>query len=153
MLHLQIVAQDYYKTAHNILFKSIQLAVNFVIQSVHQWRRSLCETMATGVTLIDPVSDKSIVKLFAPYDVLAGYPSHSIRRTFTTNTVNEVSTVGGSLRDMQDLAMYSTLTAAQRYINGDSEVRHKIVELRGSMSKRTGNNRKVLKFERFETPY
>ena len=129
MLHLQIVAQDYYKTAHNTLFKSIQLAVNFVIQSVHQWRRSLCETMATGVTLIDPVSDKSIVKLFALYDVLAGYLSHSGRRTFITNAAKKISTVGGSLRDVQALAGHSSLAVTQRYIEGDGEARVKVVDL------------------------
>jgi hypothetical protein len=55
--------------------------------------------------------------------------SHSGRRTFITNAAKKITTVGGSLRDVQALAGHSFLAVAHRYIEGDAEARRKIVEL------------------------
>ena len=60
---------------------------------------------------------------------LLGCSSHSGRRTFITNAARKISTVGGSLRDVQMLAGHSSLGVTQRYIDGDSEARRKIVDL------------------------
>jgi integrase/recombinase XerD len=60
---------------------------------------------------------------------LLGCSSHSGRRTFITNAAKKISTVGGSLRDVQMLAGHSSLAVTQRYIEGDNEARRKIVEL------------------------
>ena len=60
---------------------------------------------------------------------LLGCSSHSGRRTFITNAAKKISTVGGSLRDVQALAGHSSLAVTQRYIDGDSEARRKIVDL------------------------
>ena len=60
---------------------------------------------------------------------LLGCSSHSGRRTFITNAARKISTVGGSLRDVQMLAGHSSLAVTQRYIDGDSEARRKIVDL------------------------
>lgn len=60
---------------------------------------------------------------------LLGCSSHSGRRTFITNAARKISTVGGSLRDVQMLAGHSSLAVTQRYIDGDSEARKKIVDL------------------------
>ena len=60
---------------------------------------------------------------------LLGCSSHSGRRTFITNAAKKISTVGGSLRDVQILAGHSSLAVTQRYIDGDSEARKKIVDL------------------------
>ncbi|WP_282058874.1 site-specific integrase [Lentibacter algarum] len=54
---------------------------------------------------------------------------HSGRRTFITNTARKISSVGGSLRDVQALAGHSSLAVTQRYIEGDGEARVKVVEL------------------------
>ena len=58
-----------------------------------------------------------------------GCSSHSGRRTFITNAARKISTVGGSLQDVQALAGHASLAVTQRYIEGDSEARRKIVDL------------------------
>ncbi len=60
---------------------------------------------------------------------LYGCSSHSGRRTFITNAARRISSVGGSLRDIQFLAGHSSLQTTQRYIEGDSEARKKVVDL------------------------
>lgn len=60
---------------------------------------------------------------------LLGCLSHSGRREFITNAVRKNSTVGCSLRNVQMLAGHSSLAVTQRYIDGDSEARKKIVDL------------------------
>ena len=58
-----------------------------------------------------------------------GCSSHSGRRTFITNAARKITSVGGSLKDVQDLAGHSSLQTTQRYIEGDSEARRKVVDL------------------------
>lgn len=60
---------------------------------------------------------------------LVGCSSHSGRRTFITNAARKISTVGGSLRDVQHLAGHSSLQTTQRYIEGDSAAQKRVVEL------------------------
>jgi integrase/recombinase XerD len=77
-------------------------------------------------------SAQAIVNMFKRwYDDLGllGCSSHSGRRTFITNAARKISSVGGSLRDVQALAGHSSLAVTQRYIDGDSEARRKIVDL------------------------
>jgi integrase/recombinase XerC len=58
-----------------------------------------------------------------------GCSSHSGRRTFITRAARKVSQVGGSLRDVQDLAGHTSLAMTQRYIEGDTEAKRKLVAL------------------------
>lgn len=77
-------------------------------------------------------SAQAIVNLFQRWysDLgLVGCSSHSGRRTFITNAARKISTVGGSLRDVQALAGHSSLQTTQRYIEGDSEARKRVVDL------------------------
>jgi len=77
-------------------------------------------------------SAQVIVNLFTRLYINLGYTgcsSHSGRRTFITNAARKISTVGGSLRDIQMLAGHSNLTTTQRYIEGDGEAQQKIVQL------------------------
>jgi len=60
---------------------------------------------------------------------LIGCSSHSGRRTFITETSKKISTVGGSLRDIQMMAGHSSLQTTQRYIDADSEAQAKVVNL------------------------
>jgi integrase len=56
-------------------------------------------------------------------------PSHSGRRTFITNAARKISTVGGSLRDVQMLAGHTNLRTTQRYIDTNPDAQVRIVKL------------------------
>jgi integrase/recombinase XerD len=58
-----------------------------------------------------------------------GCSSHSGRRTFITRAARRVSQVGGSLRDVQELAGHTSLAMTQRSIEGDTEAKRKLVAL------------------------
>ena len=80
----------------------------------------------------DRTSSQSIVNLFCRwYNELGfnGCSSHSGRRTFITNAARKISTVGGSLRDVQLLAGHSNLATTQRYIEANGDAQRRIVEL------------------------
>jgi len=80
----------------------------------------------------DRVAPQVIVNMFQKWFADLGYEgcsSHSGRRTFITNASKKITSVGGSLRDIQYLAGHSSLQTTQRYIEGDSRAREKVVEL------------------------
>lgn len=60
---------------------------------------------------------------------MEGCSSHSGRRTFITRAAKKISSVGGSLRDVQQLAGHSSLQTTQRCIEGDSDAKRKLVGL------------------------
>lgn len=77
-------------------------------------------------------SSQVIINLFWHWYSALGFQgcsSHSGRRTFITNTAKRISTVGGSLRDVQALAGHSSLSTTQRYIEINAEAKRKVVEL------------------------
>jgi integrase/recombinase XerD len=77
-------------------------------------------------------SAAAVVNLFAGWYRSLGFTgcsSHSGRRTFVTNAARRISTVGGSLRDVQLLAGHSALSTTQRYIDADALAQRKVVEL------------------------
>jgi integrase len=79
-----------------------------------------------------PTSAAVVVNKFAGWYRALGFvgaSSHSGRRTFITNAARRISTVGGSLRDVQLLAGHSALGTTQRYIEADGAAQRKIVEL------------------------
>lgn len=77
-------------------------------------------------------SAQAVVNMFKRWYAdlgLLGCSSHSGRRTFITNAAKKISTVGGSLRDVQMLAGHSSLSVTQRYIEADSEAQRRVIDL------------------------
>lgn len=60
---------------------------------------------------------------------MTGCSSHSGRRTFVTRAARKIGEVGGSLRDIQQLAGHASLQTTARYIEGDAEAQRKVVAL------------------------
>ena len=56
-----------------------------------------------------------------------GCSSHSGRRTAITKWARKISSVGGSLRDVQTLARHSSLQMTQRYIEVSEDAMKKVV--------------------------
>ena len=77
-------------------------------------------------------SSYAIVNKFAGWYLALGFTgasSHSGRRTAITNWARKISTVGGSLRDVQILAGHSALSTTQRYIEADAGAMRRVVEV------------------------
>lgn len=103
-----------------------------VLVSLHQSQARPGTGPVINTERTDQTSAQAIVNLFAHWYRelgLVGCSSHSGRRTFITNVAKRISTVGGSLRDVQDLAGHSSLQTTQRYIDGDSEAKKRVVDL------------------------
>lgn len=80
----------------------------------------------------DRTSPQAIVNMFSRWygDLgLIGCSSHSGRRTFITNAAKKITTVGGSLRDVQYLAGHSSLQTTERYIEYSERARRQIVDV------------------------
>jgi integrase/recombinase XerD len=78
------------------------------------------------------MSPQALVNLFWRWYRHIGFDgcsSHSGRRTFITNAARKISTVGGSLRDVQMLAGHSNLRTTQAYIEANAEAQVRIVDL------------------------
>ena len=77
-------------------------------------------------------SSQAIVNMFQSWYKslnLIGCSAHSGRRIFITNCSRKINSVGGSLRDIQYLAGHSSLQTTQRYIEGDTLSKIKVVDL------------------------
>ena len=77
-------------------------------------------------------SSQAIVNMFQRWYQrlgIVGCSSHSGRRTFITETAKRISTVGGSLRDIQMMVGHSSLQTTQRYIEADNDSQRRVVDL------------------------
>lgn len=77
-------------------------------------------------------SSYAIVNKFAGWYRALGFvgaSSHSGRRTAITGWARKISSVGGSLRDVQLLAGHSALGTTQRYIEGSEDAKRRVVGL------------------------
>ena len=100
------------------------------LQRLHDSRRPSPYVITTERA--QRTSPAAIVNLFAHWYRLSGLngcSSHSGRRTFITNAARSISTVGGSLRDVQMLAGHRALSTTQRYIEADAAAQRKVVDL------------------------
>ena len=100
------------------------------LQKLHDERDSSPYVITTERA--ERTSAAAIVNLFAQWyhaTGLNGCSSHSGRRTFITNAARTISTVGGSLRDVQMLAGHRALSTTQRYIEADVEAQKRVVDL------------------------
>ena len=79
-----------------------------------------------------PMRAKAVVNWFACAFAeagLEGCSSHSGRRTFVTRAARLVHKVGGSLRDVQQLAGHRSIETTQAYIDGDRDAQRRLVKL------------------------
>jgi integrase/recombinase XerD len=77
-------------------------------------------------------SPQAIVNLFHQWYRRLGFvgcSSHSGRRTFITNAARKISTVGGSLKDVQELAGRANLRTTERYIEANPDAQVRVVGL------------------------
>lgn len=92
----------------------------------------IADTFVIRTERADRTSAQVIVNMFSGWYRelgLVGCSSHSGRRTFITETAKKISTVGGSLRDVQVMAGHKSLNTTQRYIDYDTEAQRKVVGL------------------------
>jgi integrase/recombinase XerD len=104
--------------------------------AISHWRQLTKNANAEAKIIVTERSRKPltqvIINMFRSWYSDLGYEgcsSHSGRRTFITNAARRISTVGGSLRDIQELAGHSSLSTTQRYIETNVEAKRRIVEL------------------------
>ena len=111
----------------------LRLKLEELLQAERQHCRfAVSESYVIRTERSEKTSSQAIVNMFESWfeDMgLNGCSSHSGRRTFITNAAKKISSVGGSLRDVQMLAGHSSLAVTQRYIEGDGEARVKVVNL------------------------
>ena len=98
------------------LFRSFNIDTSFVVRTERQ-------PFTTSQTIVNMF--QSWYKRLG----LLGCSSHSGRRTFITECSKKISTVGGSLRDVQMMVGHRSLHTTQRYIESDSQSQKKVVDL------------------------
>lgn len=75
---------------------------------------------------------RSVVNWFSAVFTELGFEgcsSHSGRRSFITSAARLVHKSGGSLRDVQQLAGHRSIDMTQRYIEGDTNAKRRLVNL------------------------
>lgn len=80
----------------------------------------------------EKMTPKSVANWFKEFYLELGFygcSSHSGRRTFGTNTARDVIKAGGSLKDIQELLGHKDIKTTQKYIEGNSEAKRKVVNM------------------------
>lgn len=105
--------------------------------ALSKWKEEAAVTHPSSAFIITSergggTSAQAIVNKFQGWYRALGFrgaSSHSGRRTAITSWARQISTVGGSLRDVQVLAGHSALSTTQRYIETDAEAQRKVVNI------------------------
>lgn len=98
---------------------------------IYSERGGYAEGDEGGRPKLRPMTAHSVVKWFGRLYATMGFEgcsSHSGRRTFITFAAREIVSVGGSLRDVQQLAGHRDLKTTQAYIEGSNDAKKKVVE-------------------------
>ncbi|AWO94983.1 MULTISPECIES: tyrosine-type recombinase/integrase [Bradyrhizobium] len=99
-----------------------------------EYRQTLAKVTSEyviGTERMASTSPQVIVNMFQRWYQHLGFvgcSSHSGRRTFITGAARKISTVGGSLRDVQALAGHSNLRTTQRYIEENADAQRRVVQ-------------------------
>ena len=112
------------------LSKELRLALGFLKAEAEKAIRPSPFVITTERTL--NTSSYAVVNKFGAWYRALGFngaSSHSGRRTAITQWARQISSVGGSLRDVQLLAGHSALSTTQRYIEGSEDAKRRVVEL------------------------
>jgi integrase len=101
-------------------------------QALSVYRASLAKVADTVITSQQGKAMSAQVMVnwfFQTYNQLGfvGCSSHSGRRTAITRWARKISSVGGSLRDVQSLARHSSLQMTQRYIEVSEDACRRVV--------------------------
>jgi integrase len=79
-----------------------------------------------------PMKTQSIINLMRTHFAdcgIEGASSHSMRRTMITNAARKISSVGGSMRDVQQLARHANLQTTQRYVEANTKAQMDVIDL------------------------
>ena len=110
--------------------KDLRAALVALQKEAHEATRTSSNVITTERA--GQTSSYAIVNKFAAWYRALGFSgasSHSGRRTAITQWARKISTVGGSLRDVQLLAGHSALSTTQRYIESDGLAQRRVVEM------------------------
>jgi len=114
------------------LNKDLEVALQELLAEEMKRKKFNSKDFIVRTQRAERTSPQAVVNMFATWYRelgMVGCSSHSGRRTLITNIARKISTVGGSLRDVQAIAGHSSLAVTQRYIDFDTEAQKKVLNL------------------------
>jgi integrase len=109
-----------------VVFMSKRLKVALTDYSRHQVLSGRVVKSQNGKPMAPQVVTNWFFNLYRDLGY-EGCSSHSGRRTAITNWARKISSVGGSLRDVQALARHSSIAMTQRYIEVSEDACRRVV--------------------------
>lgn len=109
-----------------------QLKTWYFLRKSNKWLNDLNDSYVINSQRSNKVKSQTIINTFSKWYKNCGFvgcSSHSGRRTFITNLSKKISLVGGSLKDVMELAGHKHLQTTQLYIQGDEDSKKKVVNL------------------------
>jgi integrase len=109
-----------------VVFMSKRLKTALIEYSLDQARAGRVLKSQSGKSMSAQVVTNWFFNLYLELS-FEGCSSHSGRRTAITNWARRISSVGGSLRDVQALARHSSIAMTQRYIEVSEDACRRVV--------------------------